>query len=164
MKKAAAYPHNIFDEICAQNGWNDANIEDEKDKAFISIICTDDVQNHYLEEKEEHWFKENHSNVLNLEFDDVRQDIEWDDYKAHAITDEQAEDIVNFIENNIEKNIMVHCRAGLSRSGAIEHFIHLNYDWYKDEEDNDYIRPNSTVLAKLNKVLWKRHFKEDESN
>lgn len=158
MKKVEAYPHKVFDTICRENGWVDTNVEKLDNIAFISIIGTKDVLDHYLKEDGEHWFKEKHPNVLNLEFDDVKEDIEWEGYKAYAITDEQAKQIVEFIEKNLGKQFYIHCRAGVSRSGAIREFIHHNYEYYKDSEGGEHVRPNSTVLAKLNHILWERHF------
>lgn len=158
MVKVEAYPHNIFDEICKKNNWNDDNVGTLNDKAFISIIGTKDVQEQYLREYHEHWFKENHPNVLNLEFDDVKHDIEFDDYKAYVITNEQAKQIVEFIENNLGKQFFIHCLAGISRSGAVRDFIYRNYDYYKDSEGGEHIRPNVEVLRKLNRVLWNRNF------
>ena len=106
MPTVKVYSHIVFDNYCKDHHITDDNVETEhNDTAFISIICTDDVQKYYLGEEEHHWFKQNHSNVLNLEFDDVTHDINWKDFTAHAITDKQAQQIVEFIENNLDKNI-----------------------------------------------------------
>ena len=67
--------------------------------------------------------KKNHINVLNLEFDDVTEDTEFNGHLLKAMTEEQAQKCVDFIENNIGKHIYIHCRAGISRSGAIAKFI-----------------------------------------
>lgn len=161
MIKVEAYPHARFNQICEDNNWNDENVEDINDVAFISIIGTSDVQREYLHEDLQHWFKSNHSNVLNLEFDDVAHDIVWDDYKAYVITPKQAQEIIDFIEANLGKRFYIHCRAGVSRSGAICDFIKHNYDYYKDSEGGQHIRPNVAVLSALNKILWQQHFSDN---
>lgn len=164
MRKVEAVPQSRFDEICETNHWTDDNVETLTDTAFISIIGTEDVLKYYLHEDEtEHWFKNNHNNVLNLEFDDVDKDIEFHGHKAYAMTDEQAQQVVDFIEKNIGKKILIHCRAGQSRSCAIAVFVLNNYsDIYKWSEcvsdEHNYNHPNVDVLAKLNRVLWKKHF------
>ena len=60
-----------------------------------------------------------------------------------------AKEIVNFVRENKDKNFIVHCAAGVSRSSAVCMFIHLTYGhslkgqfWYTSE-------PNSHVLGKL---------------
>lgn len=76
--KVYAISHLSFNEMCEKNKWNDDTIENVTDKVFISIIGTEDVLKYYLHEEDTtHWFKQKHSNVLNLEFDDVDKDIEF---------------------------------------------------------------------------------------
>ena len=166
MKNIYILPHSRFDNICESNVWNDNNVESLKDKAFISIICTDDVRKYYLEEDEDetsHWFKENHDNVLNVEFDDCEEIISLDnkyDKFAYPITQEQANDIYKFILDNMGKDFYIHCRAGISRSGAVGRFI---YDLDKAMNDNksnyefeqiNYVRPNITVKQKLMRAYY----------
>lgn len=153
--KVEAYSQQTFDDICSANGWNDSTVEKLDDKAFISIIDSESVQEYF--EYTEHWFKRNHPNVLNLEFDDVEKDAEI----SHVITESQAKKIVDFIEANLGKQIFVHCQAGISRSGAVCRYIMSNYDYYKDSEGGKHIMPNAEVLRKLNNVLWQRHFSEN---
>lgn len=158
MKTVKAMSQETFEELCYINNWNDETSGMMYNTAFISIIGTPDVLKYYLEEEDTtHWFKSNHENVLNLEFDDVDHDMEFHGKKAFAMTDEQAQQIVEFIENNFGKNIYIHCRAGVSRSQAITKFIEENYGYTNITEVNG--KPNVDVLAKLNRVLWNRKFK-----
>ena len=49
--------------------------EVKDDKAFISIIGTEECRKYYLEEDTNHWFSNcTEDNVLNLEFDDVNEE------------------------------------------------------------------------------------------
>lgn len=120
-----------FDTKMEQEGWNDNNIP--SDKAFISICCTPDIKKNYIEDykhkSDEHWFKENHPNVLNLNFDDIQEDKKetaWG--MAYGMTDEDANKIVEFAKQNADKeDLYLHCMAGKSRSVAVglalrEHF------------------------------------------
>ena len=95
-----AYPHEQFDIKCYSLGLYDYNVENDNNHAFISIIGTEECRKHYLEEDETHWFKKNHINVLNLEFDDVTEDTELNGHLLKAMIEEQAQKCVDFIEEN----------------------------------------------------------------
>lgn len=158
IKNVFVYSHQEFDSYCEVNCLNDDNVEELTDKAFISIIGTEDVLKYYLEETDtKHWFKNNHINVLNLEFDDVSCDTQFEAYKAFTISEKQAEQIVNFVEENKGKTIICHCRAGLSRSYAIALWISKNFDGYSDIEEYKKGHPNMEVLRKLNNILWRKN-------
>lgn len=155
--------HEDFDIMCYKSNLNDDNVESNTDKAFISIIGTKECRKYYLEDETGHWFKKEHPNVLNLEFDDVTQDLNWNGHLFEAMTEEQAEKCIDFIENNIGKTFYVHCKAGISRSGAISQFIldFFNRDKIYNQDDfnffNRHIRPNNFVLTLLKRTYYKRH-------
>lgn len=76
------------------------------------------------------YFKKNHFNVIRETFDDVPYDlVRWGNdikefYKGIAMTEKQAENIVNFIKNIPNNSIVhIHCVKGQSRSIAIKDFI-----------------------------------------
>ena len=143
--------HVKFDELCEKNGWNDANIPENI--AFISIIGTDFVRENILERKDGHWFEEEHDNVLNLEFDDVEKEFEFEGGKALPISEEQVEKAVSFIVKNIGKDFIIHCYAGISRSAAFGYFIKQFYNNYSLECESLY--PNQDVLIKLKRCFIK---------
>lgn len=154
-----AMPQCKFDKMCIDFGWNDDNIENEQSNAFISIIGTKGVLENYLNEgNTEHHFKRNHKNVLNLEFDDVSQDMDFGTYKAYSLSEEQARQIYVFVNENIGKDIFIHCRAGQSRSVAVARFIMECYsDNYSDLSSSpNYSRPNVDVLTKLKRIVWEK--------
>ena len=66
--------HRAFDMWMQEFGFSDERLPD-KDEAVISICCTPEIKHNYLEgykhETDEHWFKEQHDNVLNVDFDDI---------------------------------------------------------------------------------------------
>ena len=122
-----------FKKILETNNWNDSNLPDNV--AFISICCTETENSSY----ETHLLSDNHDNVINLDFDDIngytlKDQFPDDDYvkdnPARGLNDEQGLQLVKFIENNIGKDIYVHCSAGVSRSQGIVKFILEYYNDY----------------------------------
>jgi hypothetical protein len=162
--KIEVLPHYLFEEKCKEDGLNDENVEDKKDKAFIDIIGTEECRKYYLMEEMQHYFN-NFSNVLNLEFDDLSQDVEYDGHIFKAMTMEQAEKTVDFIEKMINDGVIyfrICCRAGYSRSRALAEFIyrycvehHIEVE-YTDRNDYSMFL-NQGILRRLNNAYWKKH-------
>ena len=147
-----------FKKILETNNWNDSNLPDNV--AFISICCTETGNSSY----ETHLLSDNHDNVINLDFDDIngytlKDQFPDDDYvkdnPARGLNDEQGLQLVKFIENNIGKDIYVHCSAGVSRSQGVVKFILEYYnDYYKESDtnpDNPCEMPNQHVFDVLRK-------------
>lgn len=84
--------------------------------------------------------------VLRIVFDDV--DVEDGPYLA--ITDEQAEQIVDFVIREAESSevngIVVHCAAGISRSAAVARWVATAYNLPFNE---CYQNDNRLVYSKL---------------
>lgn len=153
--------HREFDLYCFNNNINDETVSEFKDTAFISIIGSEECRKYYNNNDKIHWFKNEHDNVLNLEFDDVTEDVINDNVKFTSMTIEQAKKCVDFIDRNKGKTFIVHCFAGISRSGAVSQFI---YDFYNDEniyekfkEYNSHIMPNNYVLTLLKRVFYEKN-------
>jgi predicted protein tyrosine phosphatase len=86
-------------------------VESHPDWCFISILDPDDKVA----------LRENSKNYKTWWFYDLEEDVQ--NYKA--ITHDQANEIVDFIEKNIDKKkLFVHCTAGVSRSAAIGEFVY----------------------------------------
>lgn len=115
----------IFEQILKHRSFaNDTNVHElSRHTCFICI--------HDTVTSEKPYFKKDHSNVLNLWFDDV--EFEFDDLKgqkAVPMSQEQAKQILDFIrhnKNNGVKECMIHCTAGVSRSVAVKHFIDMYF-------------------------------------
>lgn len=154
--KLFCFSHSEFDNECEVRGWNDSEIP--SNVAFISIVGTPDCQEYYLGEKEEHWFKQSHPNVLNLAFDDIPRDsIEWKGHIFYGLSEEQAEEIVRFVEENLGKDFWIHCRAGASRSQGVVRYIldcYPEYAWIT-RPDNPCNTPNIDVVSKLKRIKWR---------
>lgn len=111
----------------------DGILKENPDVAVISIENPGDKDKHYLQSG---------PNVLNLEFPD----------SDPAITIEEADKIVNFIEEHIGQPFVIHCQAGISRSQAIGEFILTEYGY----SGRPALTPNIDVITKLRRVLYKR--------
>ena len=156
--------HYRFDEKMKELGLNDKNVEDTN-KAFISIIGTQECLTYYLDEgKTKHFFKD-HPNVLNLDFDDIEDDVLYNGHLFKTMRMEQAEKSIQFIEDSINKGVEsfdIHCRAGMSRSRAFGEFIYRyckEHDIEVEYEDRDDYTTvlNAGVLRRLNHAYWKKH-------
>lgn len=156
--------HRDFDNRMMSIGLNDDNVDSDKDKAFISIIGTEECLKHYLNEEDTtHYFSDGHENVLNLEFDDLDRNFVYHGHQFKAMSEKQAERTIDFIEDNIGvSEYYVHCRAGISRSRACcemiarileDNGITVNYP----ERDEFYSSLNSGVLMILSRAYLKKH-------
>jgi predicted protein tyrosine phosphatase len=68
---------------------------------------------------------------LKMSFWDVTSPYQYGGETYEPLCVEQAEQLVDFLVENKEKNIVVNCRAGVSRSGAIAQFCQdfLGHKW-----------------------------------
>lgn len=139
--KVTALSRAAFDLYINELGLDDTNVEERKDMAFISISHCG------------HIFNSNHSNVLNQEFDDITEDCIYNKVKLRAMTQEQAAEMLEFIESNIGKEFVIHCYAGVSRSQAVRVFITAMYQGYA-ENDISAATPNVHVLAMLKRAYY----------
>lgn len=134
-------------------GWNDSTIDNIKDTAIVSICDTSG--------KMIHWFKRNHENVLNIDFDD-NEHPDPEAPEIHAMTEEQAVIIVDFFEKHTDKkNFIVHCAAGISRSAAVAtcfmDYLHMNGIKGHTLHKNFSYCPNSHVERLLHKEFRQRN-------
>ncbi len=119
------------------------NVE-QSDTMYISILNVDDNTG---------YFKSNFENVLVLHFDDIT-DVNSD----LAFNENHAKQIIDFITKNKHKSTcMVHCSAGISRSGAVGQFVNscfgMNNDYFLNMNFN--VRPNPMILETLENVFNK---------
>ena len=151
MKRLEVSSHALFEGRCKGLGVNDDNVESEKfsNLAFIDIIGTKDSIEKYLhEDNTKHWFEKEHPNVLNLEFDDISEDeFEYNGIVFKGFTNEQAKKSYDFILANENKDFIICCRAGISRSQAFGNFIH---DYFGGYDSASLLgTPNYYVYTKL---------------
>lgn len=154
-----------FKRTMQDNNLYDYNIEQQTDLAIISIgnsFDNDLADDIFANGPSSHWFRFSHRNVLNLDFDDIAAPEEWkalSECSQFVLFDEDmAHRIANFVETNRVVTIwMVHCSAGISRSGAVSRWLK---DWleYKygiaaNNVDGSYALPNPYVLMILNRLF-----------
>ena len=163
-----------FDSYFEKFNVNDSNIEDKQNLYCISISGISDGEIPY--------FKTNHTNVLNLQFDDVEHDMYYskvvtekngkttvknsNKLMAVAFTENQGKEIIDFISKIVptDKTVLfIHCTAGISRSGAVGVFCneYFNLDTIDFKTRNQYIQPNGRVLNVLHNLTIYSHYQTD---
>lgn len=105
---------------------------------------------------------EDSSNVLNLWFHDTdpEAEIEWmasnPPYEEVLFDEEMAKSIKRFVlANKDKKQWLIHCTAGVCRSGAVGECLsdYFGNDYHKFKRDNPQIKPNVFVKKILKKIL-----------
>ena len=83
-------------------------------------------------------------------------EFEWDGHIFKGMSDEQAQQLFEFIEKNIDKSFRIHCRAGFSRSQAVGNFIN---DFYPKQFKSDTLlsHPNKEVYRKLSRCYYNKY-------
>ena len=120
---------------------SDGNFKRYSNVAFISIIDCDNNENRYTQETK---------NFLQVKMWDIEEDV--GQYKKPS--DEEILKIFNFINDNSTcEYFVIHCSAGISRSGAVTRFLLEKFNDEIDKEkfnrDNKHILPNLYILNKL---------------
>ena len=105
----------------------------------------------------------NHPHLLNLTFDDICNEPETPEDQGNAVlfNAAMAQQIMRFVDDG-ELPLLVHCTAGISRSGAVGEVLNWYFNRYlernadDDEEfvqNNRQIQPNTIVRRIMLKVL-----------
>ena len=134
-----------FDSLMIAKNITNENVELLKQSFFISINNTNTslYGNSY--------FNSDKSNVKALYFDDCGKDK----LNEVAMNINQAKELFEFIKQNIHKeSCIVHCSAGISRSGAVGLFIneYLHQDCNEFKNINPQIQPNHHILTLMRYV------------
>ncbi len=149
-----------------RNNRTDDNIEEwNSNVCLISINGSDCYTEKYPELQP--YFKQDHLNVLNLIFDDVDEphsiDMakEFQEKGIKLFSETHALKILSFIEKHKDKkSCLVHCAAGISRSGAVGEFIndHIGKEDYKTfKTRNPHTHPNGLVMRTLKRIARESH-------
>lgn len=151
MKQIKAIPKQAFDNL-----FTDKEFKHYDYACFISII---DIDNN------EQKFDLSIENFLQVKMWDIETDITDNNGVSYEKpSDIELIKIVNFVNKHKDKSVfMVHCSAGISRSGAVATFIRDKFINEIDKEkfylENKYIQPNLYVLKRLNELdgndIWK---------
>ena len=170
-----------FKHTMQNNDLYDCNIEQRTDLAVISIgnsFEDSDPDDIFSNGPSSRWFRYQHKNVLNLTFDDItapekwqmmtlftRQSTDGSEPDENGISgseyvlfdEEMAHRLVEFVEDNRKAKVwIVHCSAGVSRSGAVARWLKdclkFKYGIEANNVDGRYAVPNAYVLRILDRI------------
>jgi protein tyrosine phosphatase len=152
-----------FDHTMMENKLNDSNVEKWDQYAFISIIDhTEEDLDFYSDLfkcSKTHFFKKDHKNVLNLEFDDIE-----DPQLGVPFDEDLAKKVINFLDKlpKTVNTIVIHCMAGISRSGGVGEFVsdYFGFDFNKFQKTNPQVKPNIRVRRILNNMAFRKNYEE----
>lgn len=173
-----------FKHTMQNNDLYDSNIEQRTDLAVISIgnsFEDGDPDDIFSNGPSSRWFRHQHKNVLNLTFDDITAPEKWQKMTQFAkqsaggsdsgknevpgsdcvlFDEEMASRLVQFVEENRAAKVwIVHCSAGISRSGAVSRWLKdclkFKYGIEANNVDGRYAVPNAYVLQVLDKVSYR---------
>ena len=152
MNKIQIVSKPEFNQAMGSHGINDSNVEEKFKGAAISINDTEGNWN-------VSWFDHDHENVLRFWFDDVEFDEQQsptNPFTCRSFKEDQAKQVFAFVKKHADKDWVIHCSAGISRSGAIGTFIlhYLEGDKEYFAKRNPHIHPNGHILRMLNKLAW----------
>ena len=88
-------------------------------------------------------------NVLRLRFSDVRAVTIHKRKTYNPMTVADAQRIIEFIEKNKEKDMIVNCAGGVSRSSSVSFFAHLCYGYQLKPQFWQLSLPNPMCLGML---------------
>lgn len=150
MKKVYCYSREGFKKLLTT--WPGENLP--AGTAVISIAETPECRKYYGWESEELHLLPSGPEVLNLEFDDISEETRP---PFTGMTQDQARQIIEFIDSHKDCDLVVHCRAGKSRSQGVVRFILDYYPeiWGETNPENPCVSPNYFVVAGLKRILWK---------
>ena len=141
MKQVKAIAKLVFDKH-----FTDKEFKYYDYACFISII---DINN------DEKKFDKLIDNFLQVKMWDIEEDLfENGQLKYERPNDKELKNIVDFINKYKDKSVfIVHCSAGISRSGAVATFLYDKFLSEIDKEqfrrENRYIIPNLYILNRL---------------
>ena len=171
-----------FKQTMKNNNLYDSNIEQRTDIAVISIgnsFEDGDPDDIFSNGPSSRWFRHQHKNVLNLTFDDITAPEQWQLNSESAkqsedsvpvenglsgsdcvlFDEEMARRLVQFVEaNHAAKTWIVHCSAGVSRSGAVSRWLKdclkFKYGIEANNVNGRHSVPNALVLRILDNTLY----------
>lgn len=121
------------------------------------------IQDPDAEHCDQYRFRRSENGVLVIRFFDIDRKItDLDGTVYEPMTYEQAVEIVRFVETNKHRHFLIHCTAGIARSGAVATFVHEYLTEYGKEYSTTYedfkrcnraIIPNIHVLSQLRSAL-----------
>ena len=153
IKRVIVLSHEAMEEFVGANAARKKTVMPSTEHGYISILAPE-------------WpriFKKDSEHVVTLVFDDISRAYPDTLVEGRLLTlfsDEQAKQVIDFVEafnkRQSDDTMYVHCRQGVSRSGAVGTFINeiCELDQSQFNSDNPQLKPNPHVLNLLN-YHWK---------
>jgi predicted protein tyrosine phosphatase len=144
MKQIRAIPKRVFEEHFTNKEFKYYDYA-----CFISILDCDNNTELY---------DKSIDNFLQVKMWDIEKDAQDTDGTIYEKpSDIELKKIVDFVNKHKDKNVFViHCTAGISRSGAVAYFIKEKFkeeiNPYNFHDDNKHIMPNLYILNRLTKL------------
>jgi predicted protein tyrosine phosphatase len=140
--KAIAISKRIF-----ESNFDNDKIEKQKGYTlFISILDMDNEEKKYKDLP----------NFLQVKMWDIEEDLhDKNGLKYLKPSDTELQKIVDFVNNNQNyKRCIVHCSAGISRSGAVVTWLKAKFkiDNQSFLDTNKFIQPNLYILNRLKQL------------
>lgn len=117
--------------------------------AFISILDEDNEEKLYPES----------DNFLQVKMWDIDKRVVTDKGKVFELpSDAELTKIVEFCEKHKDKDFVIHCSAGISRSGAVAKYLNETYNFTPEDMyyefrqlyiNNPHILPNIYIFKRL---------------
>ena len=128
----------------------------DSETSYISIEGTPECIEHWIKDDDNDHLLPSGPHVLNLNFDDVTEDeYEYEGHIFRTISFDEAREILDFVERQKGRDLVIHCKAGRSRSQAVARFIVDCFpdDWVGNRLLETY---NPEVLGRLKRVYYDR--------
>ena len=103
--------------------------------------------------------------MLRVQFSDVEEDIYYDEANTcHPMSPAQANSILDFIDEQRPKCVVVHCAVGSSRSGSVVLALHELYAGKLPKYYWKLSSPKPQMVGLLVREFYRRHNMPDTSN
>lgn len=136
---------------------------------FISIEATEECAKYWLEVEKKDFDNEHilpdGPHVLNLNFDDITDPVEHEGHTFEPMSFDDAVRVIDFIDSNPGLDVVIHCKAGMSRSQGVASGI---LDNYKDLYEGARVNPdneNRKCRRLIGMAYWVRNWSyENDTN
>lgn len=127
-----------------------------KNEIAISMLDQSEMDFRFLDKDTRNQRLHEYADYMKLNIGDVEKQKE----NQRLCTIKDINNIIDFVKKHSDKNVIVHCNAGISRTGAIVYLLHKlgyqnNQEWVVK---NDYIKsekylPNRYMISLIESVV-----------
>ena len=127
-----------------------------KNEIAISMLDQSEMNFRFLDQDTRNQRLHEYADYMKLNIGDVEKQKE----NQRLCTIKDINNIIDFVKKHSDKDVIVHCNAGISRTGAIVYLLHKlgyqnNQEWVVK---NDYIKsekylPNRYMISLIESVV-----------